>query len=412
MEPIKNFGRKTFASLSIRNYRLYFFGQGISLCGTWMQTVALGWLMLELTGSGVQLGTVLGIQYLPILLGGIFAGAVVDKFEKRKILYVTQSILATLALILSFLVFSGIIQVWMVYLFAFLMGLATSVDTPARQTFIHEMVGQDHLRNAVTLLSTIANLARVIGPLIAGVLIASVGIAFCFFMNAISFCGVLIVLYLMHEEEMHTETVRHADVKGYFLPVLSYVYSHKELMQILISMAFIGTLSYEFPVSLPLLAERVFLGDAYTYALLLSGMGIGSVLGGLYIASRGVVTMREFSLSAFFFGISICVTAIMPALVGSVIGMVLVGFFSISVTSAGNTILQLGSEEYLRGRIMALWSMAIFGTTLIGAPLIGAIGEHFGARFGLGVGGITAILVGAVIYMQTTASSLPKPREI
>src|SRR4051812_35788369 len=158
MNAIRNFSRKTFASLSIRNYRLYFFGQGISMCGTWMQTVALGWLMLDLTHSGVQLGGVLAAQYFPILIGGLFAGSIVDRYEKRKILYITQSILACLALALSAFVYSGAIQVWMVYGFSFLMGLATSFDNPARQTFVHEMVGHEHLKNAVTLLSTIANL--------------------------------------------------------------------------------------------------------------------------------------------------------------------------------------------------------------------------------------------------------------
>jgi len=404
MEPIKNFGRRTFASLSIRNYRLYFFGQGISLCGTWMQTVALGWLMLEITGSGVQLGSVLAVQYLPILLGGIFAGNIVDKFEKRRILYVTQSALAVLALGLSILVFSGLIQVWMVYLFSFLMGLATSVDNPARQTFVHEMVGNSHLRNAVTLLATVANLARAIGPLIAGLLIASVGTAFCFFMNAFSFIVVLVALFMIDEEELHYEKMERRTVVGYFLPVLTYVASQRQLLQILVSMAFIGTLSYEFPVSLPLMAERIFQGDAYTYALLLSGMGIGSVLGGLYIASRQIVTMQEFAISAALFGISICIAALMPVLPGAIIAMVFVGYFSINITSAGNTILQLGSDPAMRGRVMSLWSMAIFGTTLIGAPLVGVIAEDIGARWGLGIGGITALIAGTIVYSQLSAA--------
>lgn len=413
MDPIRNFGMQTFASLSIRNYRLYFFGQGISLSGTWMQTVALGWLMLELTGSGVQLGSVLAMQYLPILVGGIFAGNLVDKFEKRRILYVTQSILASLAFGLSLLVFTDHIQVWMVYVFSFCMGLATSVDNPARQTFVHEMVGPEHLRNAVTLLSTIANLARAIGPLIAGLLIASVGIAFCFFMNALSFLVVMFTLFLMDEKGLHLERIRHGTAKGYFLPVLQYVRKERDLLRILLAMTFMGTFAYEFPVSLPLLAQRVFLGDASSYAFLLSGMGIGSVLGGLYIASRKDSTMQEFSLAAIFFGTSICITALMPTLTLAVIGMVLVGFFSINVTATGNTMLQLGTEPYMRGRVMSLWNMAIFGTTLIGAPIIGAVAEHMGARSGVAIGGIAALSAGLLIYFHaSTFISWLREREV
>jgi MFS family permease len=400
MDSIRNYGRETFASLSIHNYRLYFFGQGISLCGTWMQTVALGWLMLQLTGSGIALGNVLAVQYLPIFLGAFFAGSVVDRFEKRRILYVTQSTLAILALGLSILVFSGAVQVWMVYLFALLMGTASSVDNPTRQTFVHEMVGPDHLRNAVTLLSTIANIARAIGPLVAGLLIASVGIAFCFFMNALSFLAVLFVLVLIDADELQVPGKPHHSVKGYFLPVIIYIKEHQELLRILVTMFFVGTFTYEFPVSLPLLAQRVFLGDASSYALLLSGMGLGSVLGGLYIARRREISMREFSLAALCFGASICLTSLMPTLASTFLGMIFVGFFSIELTSTGATILQLESEEFIRGRVMALWSMAIFGTTLFGAPLIGFIAEHISPRFGLGIGGITALCAGVILSFE------------
>jgi MFS family permease len=300
----------------------------------------------------------------------------------------------------------------MVYAFAFLLGVAQSVDNPARQTFIHEMVGPDHLRNAVTLLSTIANVARAIGPLVAGLLIATVGIAFCFFMNALSFVAVLYVLYIMDGAEFIVEEVKRGSVKGYFMPVLRYVASNKDLYRILITMTFIGALSYEFPVSLPLMAQRVFSGDASTYAFLLSGMGIGSVLGGLYIASRREVSMREFSLAAIFFGASICLTALTPSLTLAIIGMVFVGFFSIDLTSTGNTMLQLEAEHDMRGRVMSLWSMAIFGTTLIGAPIIGAIAEHFGARLGLGAGGITALAAGVVICFEVAPQLFSLRREV
>jgi MFS family permease len=393
MDSIKAFGESTFGSLKIRNYRLYFIGQGISLCGTWMQTVALGWLVLELTGSGVQLGGILAAQYLPVLVGGLFAGAIVDSFDKRRILYVTQSALALLALVISTLVFTHLIQVWMVYVFAFMLGLASAVDNPARQTFVHEMVGRDYLRNAVTLNSTVANLARAIGPLIGGVLIAGIGIAFCFLANALSFVAVLFVLYLLDARALHVEEPVEKRNR-HFLAVLPYVASVPEIKRILITMAVIGMVSYEFQVSLPLMAQRIFMGNATTYAFLLSAMGAGSVIGGLVIASRKKVTSREFVTSALFFGAAMCATAIMPNLILAIVGMLFVGYFSINLTSAGNTIIQLESSPHMRGRVMSLWAMAIFGSTLLGAPLVGYVGEHAGARYALAIGGVAALTIG------------------
>lgn len=383
---------QVFASLSVRNYRLYFIGQGLSHCGNWMQTVALGWLVLQLTGSGVALGSMLAIKYLPMLIGAPFVGLIVDRFDKRHILYVTQAVLALLALALSFLVFAELAQLWMIYLLAFGAGLADLFDNPTRQIYVHEMVGRDRLRNAVSLNSTLANLARALGPLLAGTLIAVVGIAACFFVNALSFVAVLVMLTMIRQSELHREP--ESEKKAWHLLAgVRYAASVPLIRNILIAMAVIGTLSYEFQVSLPLLAQNTFFGNAADYAALLSAMGAGSVAGGLFAASRHEVSAREFVVSTFLFGVSICITALMPSLGLATVGMIFVGFFSITMASAGNTMVQLESEPSMRGSVMALWSMAIFGSTLIGAPVIGLIGEYVGAQWALATSGIAALLV-------------------
>ncbi len=391
MEIIKELGSKMFSSLSIRNYRLYFIGQAFSHVGNWMQTVALGWLVLEVTGSGTALGTMLALRFAPLLFGAPFAGNLIDSMDKRTLLYTTQWMAALLALGVSALVFADVVQVWMLYAAAIAFGVVDAVDRPLRQTFVHEMVGPVQLRNAVTLSSTEANVARALGPLFAGVLIATVGIAFCFFANTLSFLVVIFFLTRVRPEEFHKEAAHTSKGPSDILSGLRYAASVPAIRLILIMMAVIGTFSYEFQVSLPIFARQTFAGSAADYAALLAAMGVGSVMGGLFMATRQKVTASEFVVSALLFGLSMCVTATMPTLSYAVIGMVLVGFFSINLSSVGNTIVQLESASYIRGRVMALWTMALFGSTLVGAPLIGLISEYGGARWSIALGGFAAV---------------------
>lgn len=386
-----------FSSLRIRNYRLYFIGQGLSQIGSWMQIVALGWLVLVLTGSGTQLGAILAFRFFPQLFGGPFGGIFADRYSKRHVLLVTQLASALVALAMAVLVFGESMTVWMLYAFALMLGVINLFDNPTRQAFVHEMVGPGNLRNAVTLNSTAANLARTIGPVIAGSLIAGIGIAAAYFANAISFIAVIVMLVAIRPDELHKDAARKD--RGHILEGLHYAAKTPLVRNILIVMALIGTLAYEFQVSLPLLAELVFESGATGYAALLSAMGVGSVLGGLIAASRAQVAPHEFVMSALLFGVSIVVTAFMPSLPFAVLGMFFVGLFSINLTSVGNTMLQLASLPEVRGRVMSLWSMAIFGSTFIGAPAIGYIAERFGGRWGLATGGIAAV-VGA-LYAAT-----------
>jgi MFS family permease len=397
----KQFGQNTFSSLSIRNYRLYFIGQGISQCGTWMQTVALGWLVLTLTGSGIDLGFVLALQFIPLLIGSPWGGVVVDRFNKRRILYWTQSLLGLLSLAVAALVFLGAVQLWMLYIFAFLAGSIRVFDQPARQTFISDVVGNEHIKNAVTLNSTMVNLARAIGPTIGGILIASVGIAFCFLIDAISFIAVLFMLKRMHGEALDRVPAVHK-VRPRITDGFHYARSMPRISSTLIMMAIIGTFAYEFAVSLPILAQQTFLGDATAYAALTSAFGAGSAVGGLFAASRRAIEPRQLVIFAALFGLSMLGASLSPTLGIAIFGLFVVGFFSINVTSLANTMIQLESRPDMRGRVMALWNMAIFGSTPIGGPIIGYVGEHFGARWGVALGG--AATVAAAVFAAHTLS--------
>jgi MFS family permease len=393
---------RTFSSLTIRNYRLWVVGQGISLSGTWMQTVAQGLLVLHLTGSGTALGLVTALQTIPVLLFGPWGGVVADRFPKRRILYVTQAVSSVLALLLGTLVATGAIRIEMVYLVALCLGTVSAVDNPTRQAFVVEMVGKDEIVNAVSLNSTEINLARVVGPAMAGVLIASVGLAACFLINGLSFLAVLAVLMAMRGEELRPTPIG-PRVPGQLRQGLQYVRASPVIRTILVMMAVIGTFTYEFSVSLPLFAEVTFRQGPATYAAMTAAMGLGAVVGGLYTASQGIGSLRRLTIAALLFGASVLLTAVAPTLPLALLALLAVGFCSIGFTSLGNATLQLTSSAEMRGRVMALWTVAFLGSTPIGGPVIGAIGEHVGPRWALALGGVAAVLaagLGAGVFRR------------
>jgi MFS family permease len=395
MTPFQSFRRRTFASLSIRNYRLYFIGQAISQSGTWMQTVAQGLLVLELTGSGTALGLVTALQTLPVLFLGAWGGLIADRLPKRLILYATQGVSGIASLIMGTLVVTGNIELWMVYATAVVLGLVKVFDNPTRQTFVREMVGRERLTNAVSLNSTLMNMARVIGPSIAGIVVATIGLGACFLIDGVSYVAVIAMLARMRTSELQPAD-RVARAKGQLAEGLRYAWSTPVLRNTLLMMAIIGTFTYEFSVILPLFAEFTFKQGASGYAALTAAMGVGAVIGGLYTASRSRRTARTLVLSATMFGLAMLAAAIAPTLLVAIGMMVIVGFCSINFTSLGNVTLQLESAPTMQGRVMALWSMAFLGTTPIGGPIIGAIGEHAGPRWGLMVGGLAALAAAAL----------------
>ena len=395
MKNTASFLHDTFSSLKIRNYRLYFTGQAISVSGTFMQAVAQAWLVLKITNSGTALGLVTALQFLPVLLLGPWGGVIADRYNKRKLLFVTQTVFSLQAIILGILVIIGLVQLWMVAVLAFIYGLVNVVDSPTRQTFVPEMVGNENVRNAVTLYSSLVNLARVIGPVIAAVLIATVGLGMCFIVNGLSYSAIIILLYIMDTGQLLI-TEKAIRKSGQMIEGLRYILSTPVLRITLLMMAFIGTFTYEFQVSLPLLAEFTFHGDAGTYAFLMSSQGVGSIIGGIILAGQKRVSVRSLTISAFLFGASTLLASFMPGLILSAIIIFVVGFFSINVLSLGNTILQLGSTPQMRGRVMAYWAMAFLGSTAIGGPIIGWVGENIGPRWGLGIGGVAAIIASVI----------------
>jgi MFS family permease len=392
---LRQFSQETFSSLHVRNYRLYYIGQIISTSGTFMQSIAQAWLVLKLTNSGTALGLTTALQYLPILFLGPYGGVIADRISKRKILYFTQSISGALALILGVLVATGLVRVWMVYILAFCLGMVTVFDNPTRQTFYIEMVGPDNLRNAVTLYSTLVNLARIIGPAIAAALIAAFGLAPCFIINGVSYVAVVIMLGMMRANELViTPPIPRA--RGQLQEGFKYVVSTPVLGSTLLMMAIIGTLTFEFQVSLPLIAQFTFKGDASSYAFLSASMGFGAAIGGIFFASRKGIIPYKLVSASLLFGLAVLAAAFMPSLLLAGLAMVLVGICSINFSSLGNSTLQLESSPQMRGRVMSFWSVAFLGSTTIGGPIVGWFAGAAGARWGLALGGLAALAAAAL----------------
>jgi MFS family permease len=387
--------QRTFSSLANPNYKKYFFGQATSLVGTWMQMTAQAWLVLTLTHSATSLGLVVALQTLPVLLLGPYGGVIADRVDKRRLMIVLQSLMGVQALVLAILTGTGAVTFVDVCVLAVVLGLNNSFENPSRQAFVLEMVGPDQLRNAVSLNSTLVNVARAVGPGIAGVLIATVGEGWCFGINAASFVAVIASLVAMDTSKLQPSPPV-TRTKGQVREGLHYVARTPDLLVPLLMMGLVGTLAYEFQVTLPVAAERVFHGGSETFGVMTAAMGVGAVVGGLVTATRGRTGMRAMILAAAVFGTCIAFAAVAPVLVSEFVALLLVGYASISFLSMGNSTLQLATDPEMRGRVMALWSVAFMGSTPIGGPLIGWITATAGARVGLGIGALSCFVAGAV----------------
>lgn len=381
----------TFDSLRIRNYRLYFAGQIVSVSGSWMQRVAQAWLVYHLSGSGLALGVVTGLQFLPVLVAGAWGGVLADRFDKRRLLLCTQTAMGLLALALGLLTISGLVQLWMVYLLALALGSVTASDNPARQAFVMEMVGRSHVMNAVSLNSAVFTMARIVGPAVAGLLINAVGTGWCFLVNALSFGGVLVALAAMRRQELlpwePTDRSRGGVREG-----LRYAWSSLDLRVPLLLMAVVGTLALNFSVILPLMASQTFHGDAGTYGLLFSTLGVGSLLGALITAGRREPSRRLLLVSLLAFGLFMLAAALAPSLWLELAVLVPLGVAAVIFQATSNSTLQVNTDPALRGRVMALYSVVFMGTTPIGAPIIGWVSQEAGPRAGLALGGAALLL--------------------
>jgi MFS family permease len=404
---------RTFASLRVRNYRRYFAGQVVSITGNWMQNVAEMWLMVQLTGSGVSVGLTAGLQFLPILLFGAWGGLLADRMPKRRLLMITQSLMALPALTLWALTTSGEIEVWMVYALVLVRGAVNAVDNPARQSFAIEMVGSDRVVNAVALNSVIIHTARILGPAAAGLTIALIGVGPCFLVNAISFAAMLLALKGMDPERLHTPEIA-IRARGQLRSALRYVARTPSLRIPLAMMAVVGTLSFNFQVLLPLLASFTWHGTAALYTALAVAMGIGSVAGALAAGARGRVGPRLLVAAAAAFGVAELLVAVAPTVELQLLALVPLGAVSVTFAAGINSSLQLAVEPSMRGRVMALYSVVFLGSTPIGAPLVGWIAEVAGPRAGLVVGALAALLAaagGAAAYARFTPVRGSRPCE-
>jgi MFS family permease len=393
-------GRDTFSSLKNRNYRLYFTGQIISVTGTWMQRLAQAWLILKLThNNGFALGVESGLQFLPVLLFGAWGGVIADRYDKRRLLYLTQIVAGLLALGLGLIVTVGAATVFLDYLFSVLLGFVNVVDNPARQTFVMEMVGREELPNAVGLNSVVMNSSRVVGPAVGGIVIAAVGIAPCFFVNAASFIAVLFALWLMNADALRPVAIV-PRAKGQLREGFRYVWSDRMVRTPLIMMAVIGTLAFNFQVVILLISTKTFGLGAGGAGLLTASMGAGAVFGGLAAASRRGVSYRRLLGLTYAMGVSILLAAIAPTLAAEVVALFVMGAASFGFIATANTTLQLTARPEMRGRVMALYAIAFLGSTPVGSPIIGWICSVWGPRSGFAIGGIAALISGFVAWLS------------
>jgi MFS family permease len=386
---------KPFASLALPNYRRYFAGQVVSLSGNWMQTVAELWLVLSLTGSALAVGLTTALQFTPMLLFGAWGGVIADRLDKRRLLIITQTAMALPALALWGLASSGSVQPWMIFALVFVRGAVNAIDNPARQAFLVELVSSARLVNAVGLNSALVQVARVAGPALAGVTIATVGVAGCFLLNAASFAAMIAALRRMDPNELHTSEPAPRKA-GQLRSALRYVWATPGLLIPLALMAVIGMLSYNFQTLLPLLARFTFHGHAGTYAALTTSMGIGAVAGALAASTRREIGPKLLVVSAVAFGGGLLLAAAAPTLPTEAISLGLTGAASVTFASSVNSSLQLRVRPSMRGRVMALYSIVLLGSNPIGGPLMGWISSSASPRDGLLLGAVAAIAGGLV----------------
>jgi MFS family permease len=375
-----------FGSLKIRNYRLFFIGQVVSNVGTWMQRIAQDWLVLSLTGSATAVGVTTALQFLPMLLLGLYGGVLVDRLPKRRTLLVTQTSMAVTGIALAALTLTGHVQVWHVYVAAFAVGLATVVDNPARQSFVTELVGPEQLQNAVSLNSANFQSARLVGPAVAGLMITGVGTGWAFLFNGLSFVAPIAGLLLMRARELHV-VERAPRGKGQLREGLHYVAGRPELLWTIVLVGFIGTFGFNFPVYLSAFADDVFHAGAGSYSLFNTLMAVGSLAGALLAARRGTARLRVLIAAALLFGAVELVAATAPSLWLFALLMVPIGMFGMTVNVTANTSIQMGTDPAMRGRVMALYMMVFLGGSPVGAPIAGWITDVYGVRAGLAVGG-------------------------
>jgi MFS family permease len=389
-----------FRSLRNPNYRIWAAGALVSNIGTWMQRTAQDWLVLtKLTHhSAAAVGTVMALQFGPQLLLLPWTGFAADHYNQRKLLMATQATMGGLALALGVLTVTGVVQLWHVYAFAFLFGCAASFDAPVRQTFVTELVGDADLHNAVALNSTSFNAARMIGPAVAGLVIAGVGIGWAFLFNGASFVAVLASLLLLRANGLQGNARAHR-TKGSLTEGFRYVWHRPDLKAILIMLFLIGTFGLNFPIFISTMAVGVFHSDARGYGLLSSIMAIGTLSGALLAAGRDRPRFASLLFGAVVFGVGCTLAALAPTYWLFAAALVVIGVAALTLTNTTNSLMQLSTEPAMRGRVMALRVAVALGGTPIGAPIVGWVADHLGPRWALGVGAASGVAAAGVVLV-------------
>ncbi|MFD8193641.1 MFS transporter [Streptomyces wuyuanensis] len=389
-------GKGTFSSLKVRNYRLFFTGAIVSNTGTWMARITQDWLVLSLTGSSAAVGITTALQFLPMLLFGLYGGVIADRYPKRRLLLFSQGALGLCGLALAVLTLSGEVRVWHVYLVAFLLGMVTVVDNPTRQSFVSEMVGPGQLRNAVSLNSANFQSARLVGPAVAGVLITAVGSGWAFLLNGLSFLAPIAGLLLMRPAELH-RTERVPRGKGQLREGLKYVAGRPELFWPIVLVGFIGTFAFNFPIWLTAFADKVFHAGAGTYGLFNTLMAAGSLAGALLSARRGSSRLRMLLGAAALFGVLEIAAALSPSFWVFAVLLVPIGMVGLTVNVTANSSVQMATDPVMRGRVMSLYMMVFVGGTPLGAPIVGWLTDTYGVRVGMATGGAVAVIAAVTI---------------
>ncbi len=389
-----------FPAFRHRNYRLYFGGQLVSLIGTWLQTVALGWLVLQLTHSAFWVGTVTAIGTLPIMFFALFGGVLIDRYPKKNILIIAQFSSMVFALILGFLTVFGAVTLWQIIVIAFLLGLVNAIDMPGRQAFTVEMVGKEDLHSAIALNSGIFNGARVIGPAVAGILIASIGTGGAFILNGFSFMGLVVALQMMKvTEKVHSV---HPNAVQAIKDGLHYAYNHQLIKTLLLYTGIVSVFGWSYTTIMPVVAEEVFHKDASGLGTLYMVAGLGALIGTVLVSSvsKKMNPVVFIFSGAIIFSLSLIAFSFMNNFAASLVFMFFSGLGLIMQFATMNTTIQRSVEDSLRGRVMSLYTLMFLGLSPIGSFQIGLIAEHMGAMFAIRVGAIVILVFSILLFMQ------------
>lgn len=409
MTRVRAFGADTFRSLRSRNFQLFFAGQTISQTGTWMQMVAIGLLVLDLTDSGVAVGLVTAVQFVPILVLGAWAGVLADRRDRLRLLLTMNSIGAAVAAAFAILVLTDRAALWSIYVLTFAAGTVTALENPTRRAFVADLVDDADVPNAVGLNSTLMTGSRVIGPAVAGALIAGPGIGWCFAVNALSYVPQLGLFARMDRTRFRAHE-RVAKAKGQLREGLRYVWGAPDLRLPILLVSAVGTLAFNFSVILPLFATRDLHGGPTTFTTLFSIMSVGSVAGALTIARRTHADTAFLSRCTVALGVAMLALAAAPVTAVAYLAVIPVGVTSVMVISGSNAVVQLGTTPAMRGRVLALLAVVFLGSTPVGGPIAGLVSEALGARWALGMGAVTSLVAGLLtLRALRSLGAAPEP---